>query len=400
MEAESIDGLVDKQPDWFSDLDSTLTKLVDGDFQARWEASQSIQAWGTAAIAPLIDLLDTDDPELAWFVARILGQLHHPDAVATLVGLLHADDPELTSAAADALANQGEMAIALLIPQLDSIQTRQLAVRSLGLIQHPARVEPLLRMVQDQDAEVRRMAIAALSSVADDQFTPTIAPALVTALQDPATTVRQEAIIGVGLLASRLRHGEGSGVVYSLDDLAIILHPHIWEIDLAACSQAILALGRVGSDRACVSIQHVLLAPTTPPPLQQTCLLALGGVQTPTALHCLHQALLQFIPQSPDQAQIAINTIGQTDATELVALASHYLLDLLAQATDLANAGSAEGLASPAIRQCLALNLGRLGTKYASPLIAQALQQVAADSDTGVRLHGIAALKSIQQRIP
>ncbi len=365
------------------DLASALVALVEGGFQERWEIAKLFPMWGDAAIAPLIELLHTDDPDLSWFVARILGTFNHPEAATALVTLLQSTDPDLSSMAADALGTMGEAAIAILSPQLENSATRLLAVHSLALIHHAATADILLRVVNDGEAEVRATAIAALSNIPD----PRCVAVLVNALEDRSAAVRREAVLGLGLVASRLRQGDPT-IAYSLDDLATLLHPYLWDFNLEVCHQAVLALGRVGNDRASASVYQAMMASTTPPDLQRACILALGWMSTPSALDCLQRALLHFLEASPDQAQAAISSLGQIEATELITPASQRLIALLNQ--------DAPSLEDPAIRQLLALNLGQLGARRSSPAIEQALHHLVADRDAGVRLHAIAALKRVE----
>lgn len=365
------------------ELSDALAVLVDGSFQDRWEVAKVISQWGTAAIEPLVDLLQEQDPELSWFIARILGQVHHPAAVKVLIGLLQSDDPEVSSIAAEALGAMGDMAIASLVPQLHQSETRALAVRSLALIPHSAVVDPLLNVVTDTDSDIRATAIAALSNHTD----PRILPALAAALSDHAAKVRCEAVLGLGLVASRLHQDDFNHVVYTLDELATMLHPHLWDINLEVCTQTVLALGRVGTDRACASIYQLLTAATTPPDLQRYSLLALSWIPTPTALNYLHQALRNYIGNTPSLAQAVIISLGQIEHPQLLSSAANLLLTLLEPPI-------ADSL-DPCCRQALALSLGYLEAREHHPLIIPALQQLREDDDAGVRLHAIAALKAI-----
>ncbi|MCS6815484.1 MAG: HEAT repeat domain-containing protein [Cyanobacteria bacterium] len=364
------------------ELSDALAVLVDGSFHDRWDVAKVIPRWGTAAIEPLLDLLHEQDPELSWFIARILGQLHHPAAADALIGLLQSDDPEVSGSAAEALGAMGDMAIASLVPQLHQSETRALAVQSLALIPHAAVVDPLLDVVTDADSDVRATAIAALSNHTD----PRIPPVLAAALGDSAAKVRCEAVLGLGLVAARIHQGDFNQAVYTLDELATMLHPYLWDINLEVCTQTVLALGRVGTDRACASIYQLLTATTTPPDLQRYSFLALSWIPTPTALDYLQRALHNFV-STPGLAQTIITSLGQIEHSNLVPAATNLLLTLLEPPV-------VDSL-DPCCRQALALSLGYLEAREHHPLIIPALQQLSEDSDASVRLHAIAALKTI-----
>ncbi|NJN86163.1 MAG: HEAT repeat domain-containing protein [Leptolyngbyaceae cyanobacterium SL_7_1] len=100
------------------DLPTALEQFKLGDFDTRWEMAKLLPQFGSAAIAPLIDLLhdldsEEDDWDLPWFIAQVLGTFQHPEAIAPLVDLMQTTDrPDVAEMAATALARSGVSAIA------------------------------------------------------------------------------------------------------------------------------------------------------------------------------------------------------------------------------------------------------------------------------------------------
>ncbi|HYX14505.1 MAG TPA: HEAT repeat domain-containing protein, partial [Nostoc sp.] len=116
-------------------LKLTVSMLEMGDFQQRWEITKMLTRLGNIAIPPLIEILEDEDAEeeLRWYAARTLGEFQHPEAIAPLVELLKTDeDQELKAIAATALGQMGSVAITSLTELLADEDTRLLAVRSLS----------------------------------------------------------------------------------------------------------------------------------------------------------------------------------------------------------------------------------------------------------------------------
>ena len=138
-----------------------------GDFQTRWDIAKIFPKIGKPAIAPLLEILDSqkEDLELRWFALRILGEFNEPEVVISLVKLLEeTQEEELAIMSAQALAKIGQPAVSALIELLKDEKSRLLAVRSLAQIRRSEVIEPLLWVVDDSMAEVRLTAIEALSS--------------------------------------------------------------------------------------------------------------------------------------------------------------------------------------------------------------------------------------------
>jgi len=356
-----------------ADLEQVLTLALEcfvaGNFQERWGVAKIFPRLGTSAIAPLIEILaETDaDLELRWFTARTLGEFKHPAVVNALVELLQtAEDTDLTAMAAESLAKLGSSAIPVLTNLLADDRTRLLAVRSLSQIRHSETITPLVSVIHDPQVVIRATAIEALSSF----HNPQVPPILVNALADPAAQVRQVAVFGLGFRPDLVKEL----------DLVRLVQPLLRDFNLDVCQQAAATLGRLGTDAAAAALFGVLQSPATPAVLQLSLVRALGRIETSQSLQYLQQALTL---DSPLIAPEIVTVLGRVEQPELKSQAAQVLIDLLHL--------QAPVMQEPVVKQFAAQSLGQLGESSAiHPLI-----ELLADSEAGVRLHAIAALKKL-----
>lgn len=355
-------------------LSLSLSILEMGDFQQRWEITKVLINLGNIAIPPLIEILKDEDAEeeLRWYAARTLGEFQHPDAIAPLVELLKTDeDEELKAIAATALGQMGNVAITSLTKLLADEDTRLLAVRSLCCISQPEIIAPLLSVVQDSQAEIRAAAIEALASFHDEGI-PSV---LLNALDDVAATVRRAAVVGLGFRPD----------LCQALDLVTILQPKLYDINLDVCRTAVVTLSRMGSDNAAKYLFDLLISPQTPLTLQLETIRALGWMEIPSSLEYLqigfHQSTL------PSVWEEIVTVLGRVQKPQLTTLATEILLKVLESqhpAIKIAN-----------IKSPIALSLGQLGKIQAiEPLVL-----LLADSNASVRLHAIAALKNLDKEL-
>ncbi|NJK29727.1 MAG: HEAT repeat domain-containing protein [Acaryochloris sp. SU_5_25] len=361
-------------------LASVLAELEQGDFQSRWEIAKQIPDFGEAAIAALVDLLHKtpEDPELQWFIARILGQFNHAEVVIALVNLLEVTaDDEVVHMAAQMLAQMGPTAIAALVSLLDQPQSRAVVVPALAQIQTVAMIPCWLRVVADTDANLRAIAVAALGRFQD----PRIIPALLQGLKDVSAKVRQEAIAGISYRSDLfLEHDH---------DPVALIQPLLADVNLRVCQTTALALGRLATDTAAQALWATAQAPYTPLPLQLTIVQALGQMGSPQSIQYLQNLwLLSPYPFPPDDAQSQL-------ATAIVkALSLSRQADTQAQSAAILREGLRHQLhhcPEHTVNKVLASALGQLGDSQALPELIELL----GTSDLGVRLHAIAALKQI-----
>lgn len=348
-------------------LSLALLVLEWGDFQERWDVAKVLPCFGTSAIAALLAILTDEDRELEerWFTGRILGEFSEPSVISTLIQVLQTcADEELQAVVAGALAQIGQPAIAALTQTLDQPQTRPVAVRSLAQIHHEAVIDPLLAVAQDDDPTIRQAAIEALSGFQDAR----IGPVLQQAVRDPVAAVRREALMGLGLRVTQI----GEQAV-----LATVC-PCLEDWHLEVCQQAALTLGRLGSPAAVDAIARVLERTTTPIPLQQDLIRALGWSATPEGLAVLQDLL----PRLPVTLGVeAIHIVGRIEQESLrragATLLLHYYQHYHDRNLDYR------------LKQALTQAWGQLG----DPIAVDALVQLMGDVDNRVRLHAIATLK-------
>lgn len=347
-------------------LELAIDVLVFGDFHERWEIAKVFPKLGQEAIAPLLEILRDEDAEeeLRWYVARILGEFNHPSVINALVELLKTEESEeLSAIAAASLGNIGSPAIASLTELLAEEETRLLAVRSLSHIRRTETIAPLLSVVHDPQVSIRAAAIEALSSFHDSR----IPPVLLNALDDIAAPVRREAVIGLSFRAD-LREEL---------DLVNRLQPKLYDFNINVCTAAAIALGRLGTDTAASALYQVL-SPITPISLQIEIVRALGKVGTQRSLEYLRSALNQL--ESSALWQEIVTVLGRVEQP-LRTRAAEILIDLLS---------GHPAIEHENIKSAIALSLGQLGEIQALHPLIQLLA-----SDTGVRLHAIAALKNL-----
>jgi HEAT repeat protein len=357
--------LVDIEPKTSQVIDLALVVLLEGDFQQRWDIAKVYPRLGKQIerlIAPIIEIVtsEEEDDELRWYAARILGEFNHPSAIAALVNLLKsADNNELTSIAASALGQIGNPAVATLSELLIEEDTRLLAVESLSYIRRSEIIAPLLTVVKDPDAKIRAIALEALGSFHNAE----IPPILIAALDDVATSVRKEAVIGLGFRSD----------VREELDLVNKLIPRLYDFNIDVCCTAAASLGRLGSNAAADAINKLLNSPHTPLNLQLECVRALGRIETSISLQYLHSCLNEHF--LPVLQQEIVKVLGQVEELKVIAV------EILIASLQLSNS----------VKSAIALSLGRLGElKAIDPLI-----NLLTNPDTGVRLHAIASLQQL-----
>ncbi|MEH2163579.1 MAG: HEAT repeat domain-containing protein [Nostoc sp.] len=350
-------------------LKLTLSILEMGDFQQRWEITKVLTNLGNIAIPPLIDILEDEDAEeeLRWYAARTLGEFQQPEAIAPLVELLKTDeDEELKAIAATVLGQMGTVAIATLSELLLNEDTRLLAVRSLSCIPQTETITPLLSVVQDSQATIRTAAIEALSSFHDER----VPPILLNALDDISAPVRRAAVLGLGFRPD-LREAL---------DLVTRLQPKLYDFNLDVCCAAAVSLSRMGCDDAAKHLFDLLISPQTPIKLQLETIRALSWIETPSSLEYLQTAFNQSTSETLWQEIVTV--LGRVQKPQTTRTTEILLQILRSQhpATEIVN-----------IKSAIALSLGQLGEIQAiEPLIS-----LLADFNTSVRLHAIAALKNL-----
>lgn len=378
-----------------NDLAGIIAELKTGDFYSRWDATKRLTEFGEAAVAPLVELLQTEtggDGDLLWFIARTLGNLRYPTAIAALVQLLRTTpEPEVTAMTATALINFGADALPALTTLMAQPDTRLVAVQALAQIQHLAVVPLLLQGTTDADPEIRAAVFEALGhfpyEMLAEPLAAAVTAALWTGLTDQAIAGRRAAVMALGLQAQRCSQAGsqvGSQVgSQALDTQALItaLSPLLYDLNPEVGRQAALALSRVGSERAVHQLAEVLQSVQIPLALQIELVRVLAWTETAAAFEQIRGYLWQLPPLPLAQETVAV--LGRVVAAPMRALATQILLDLLHEQHPISQTATG--------KQQIALSLGQLQEVNAINAVIDLL----ADAEISVQLHAIAALKQL-----
>ncbi len=353
--------------------------LVEGSFQERWEALKRLPLGDGQVLTQLITLADSGDEELVGFALTALGQSQSPRAVAPLVARLDHPDEEVATLAGAALGQMGAIAVAALEQELTKVplspSQRQQIARALSHINHPAVVDPLLILTQAPEPSVRAMALSALHSFGDGRITA----CLEAGLEDDAAPVRQAAVVGLGLWAVRQRQGTPS--VDRTVDVALVARwaalvgGRLQDRESTVAEQAAIALGRMATEDALLTLANVAQDSQTPAPLRGICLRALGWVETELALQLLWHVLTQC-PVAP-LWHTGLYLLGRIQAPTLKPLAVQYLSLALDHPL----------LKHTTLRQTLALSVRWLSQTWGSPAILALQARLCQDADASVRQH-------------
>ena len=352
-------------------LDFALQVLRFGDFQERWEVTKIFSALGDRVVPSLLNILENEgeDLESRWFAIRILGKFERPEVIISLAKVLRNNEEEdLCAIAATALANIGTPAIKALSELLQDEKSRLLAVQSLAIIRRVEIIDPLRSVVNDENPEVRATTLEALGSFHNLE----LIPLFIVGLNDLSASVRKEAVVALGMCSE-----------FKADfDIVSYLQPLLHDLDSQVCQQAVLALGRMEDERATEALFLVLMSALTPTWLQEEIIRVLNWGNQPQSLDYLEKAL--YSSQSSLCKEI-ITVLGRQDSLENCSQATRILINFFNSKQDLVSQ-------SP-IKQAIAVSLGELGNSNAISI----LQTLAADKDSRVKLHAIAALRKISQ---
>ncbi len=374
-----------------------IEKLLQGDFQVRWDVAKQLIGYGVEILPKLVMLLETEaeDAELCWFIARILGELKHPRAIAILADLVsQAEQPELASVAAMALIESDRLAIPPLQALLNASETRLLAVQALAQLYLPEAMALLLEVAQDPNPSVRAAAVEALSGFRDRP----IDSILIQSLQDDESPVRLAALRGLG---SRLAALDPQ--TQSLE-LIPVLEEHLGDGNLEIAEQAAMVLGRLGTAAALMPLEQLLCRadPAARPPhgafpvperLFVQVIRALGWSHSGLGLQILQRQLVRrvgHLKTDPGAARLALEIIQVLGRVEDAAPPSP---SLKVQATEilLAVLIPVQQQGTIQLQQAIAHSLGQLSQAIAfDPLVTYL-----AIPHVGVRWHVLTALKRL-----
>lgn len=180
------------------DVWGLIDALGDAEPALRQDAADALVRIGDAAVEPLISILAYSDPPLCMTAAEVLGRIGSPRARQALVEALIAPAPDVRIAAAEALGEIGEPAVGPLIEALRnpfSLPLQEAAADVLSRMGEPA-IGPLIAELKDEYGEVREAAARTLGGIDD----PRAVEPLIAVLEagDPDWQVRQAAAQALG----------------------------------------------------------------------------------------------------------------------------------------------------------------------------------------------------------
>jgi HEAT repeat protein len=185
--------------DWFigskqGEAKRLITQL--GDVTKRERAAQELIRLDTDALPPLIEALQTQDPNLLPYYQQILARI--PSATPTLTKALRTEHPVIRGRVAEVFAiNKDRNAVPALLEALkgEYFTVRSRAALALGKIGDARAIHPLFQALKDPEDEVRIAACLALGFFKDPSTFDEITNVL---LDDPKIEVRQAAAKALG----------------------------------------------------------------------------------------------------------------------------------------------------------------------------------------------------------
>jgi HEAT repeat protein len=150
-----------------------LTEALTGDKYSglRWKAAEALTQIGTESVPYLINALENPDEDVRWKAAISLGEIGDRRAIDPLIRLLGDEDRFVRSRAAYAIGIMGEQVIQPLAEVLSTEKNPDLrlgAVMALGRIQADPATRLLIRATTDSAWDVRQEAMTALAATGRD----------------------------------------------------------------------------------------------------------------------------------------------------------------------------------------------------------------------------------------
>jgi Uri superfamily endonuclease len=184
-------------------LEDLVAALLEGSDEHREQAAVALGNLGTAVLAPLAELLDSQDADARWWAARALAEVGGGEAARLLAGILADSNPDVRACACLALGRIGgrQAAIDLAACLADeSPFVAGIAADALSMIGEPA-VSVLAECLSTKNTHLRLLAVRALSRIRSEAAIPS----LISMLEDSSYLVRHYAeegleALGLGLV--------------------------------------------------------------------------------------------------------------------------------------------------------------------------------------------------------
>lgn len=169
--------------------------LRDPESGVRWKATEALGKLGSPAVGPLTESLRSENVDVRWMAAVALGDIGDSEAVPALMEALNDEDAYVRSRAALALGAIGEPARERLIASLSTGngRVRWGVALGLGKIGGESAVDALIGALHDPDTEVRQRAASALGDIGEPAL-----PSLIEALRRHDADLRQGVVAALG----------------------------------------------------------------------------------------------------------------------------------------------------------------------------------------------------------
>lgn len=356
-------------PDAIS-LELALKVLELGNFEEKWAIAKILVKYGKEVIAPLKEVIldEKANVEHRWYSLKILNEIKNPEIILIVTELLNiTQEEDLLLLASQTLASQGKQSIAFLSQLLENSSYRRLAMKALSQIPSIEIVKPLLSVVNDQDSTIRAMAIATLRNF----DTPEIKSVMINALKDYASSVRKEAVIGLGLKLKLSKELE----------IVKLMLPLLYDINLSVAQQTVISLSRCSHPLVTRNIYQLLRYSNTPDSLKITVVRSLSWIATPKSLECLEEYI--YISNLSITIEI-ITVLGRVTKSDLQSQAVTILSNFY-------HSNSLK-LKSPEILQCLCYSLKQLNATTTIDIV----KAIEANDNSQVRFYAQNALKQLE----
>ncbi len=138
-------------------VEELINSLNDKDWNIRMNAAKTLVEIGEPAVSKLINSLKDINWQVRWYVAEILGEIGDLSSIEPLIKLLNDENIGVQSNSVIALVKIGKPGMEILIDNLNSKewQIRKHLAEILGEIGDKHGVEPLENMLNDENDDVR-----------------------------------------------------------------------------------------------------------------------------------------------------------------------------------------------------------------------------------------------------
>ncbi len=403
----SIEHAVPKRPPTSVDavaeaVDQAVASLEADDFHNQWERSkqisQQLTQWGDRAIPYLIDHLKTaTDPDVQWFLVRLLSQFDQIEVIEAIAQLLAtAQNEDLQIEARKALTHIGSNAIetvSSLLSRDHLIERRILAARVLAYIRRTATIEPLLSVAKDESLEIQAIATEALGSFHDPRITPILLAALEV---DTSKTKAGEAETKSAICIEAIRALGRRSDLLPHTDLIEPMQRCLLRQNHQIARESAIALGRLGTQKAAIALGKVLMQPIATE-VKRAIIRSLGWIDRAVAVQSLAIAFEQSAPLimpvlKPEIARALGQTRNPTLKPQAARSLTNWLQKYSAELTDEPSSQlPQENPTKSELKQAIVSALARLGETNS----IEALIPLLADPDLRIQIHALSALQQI-----